>query len=102
MDAAGARRATRAGRRCHLPRVSGAEDEAAIRRIRAKTWLDPRWPSKCISRKQKAAGHVQPPISCVASRDAQAQDYFFFFAFFFFAFLAMRSSCVEVRKRSRN
>jgi hypothetical protein len=45
---------------------------------------------KGLLRKQKAAGHVQPPISCVASCDAQAQDYFFFFAFFFFVFLAMR------------
>jgi hypothetical protein len=47
--------------------------------------------SKCISRKQKAAGSAQPPISCVAqlSCDAQAQNYFFFFAFFFFAFFAM-------------
>jgi hypothetical protein len=44
-----------------------------------------------MSRKQKAAGCVQPPISCVGlkSYDAQAQNYFFFFAFFFFAFFAM-------------
>ena len=74
--------------RCWAP-VIGAKDEAEIRRIRAEIGLSPRWPSKCISRKQKAAGHVQPPISCVASCDAQAQNYFFFFAFFFFAFFAI-------------
>jgi hypothetical protein len=68
----------------------GGEDEAEIRRIGAEIGLSPRWPSQCPSGKQKAAGHVQPPISCVASCDAQAQDYFFFFAFFFFVFLAMR------------
>ena len=39
---------------------------------------------------QKAAGHVQPPISCVAAvATPKQQDYFFFFAFFFFAFFAM-------------
>ena len=93
MDAAGARSANRrAERRCQPMLANpaiGAEDEAEIRRIRAEIGLSPRWPSRCLSGKQKAAGHVQPPISCVASCDAQAQDYFFFFAFFFFAFLAM-------------
>jgi hypothetical protein len=44
----------------------GGEDEAEIRRIGAEIGLSPRWPSQCPSGKQKAAGHVQPPISCVA------------------------------------
>jgi hypothetical protein len=94
MDAAGARSAIARGVpdgaaiRCWAP-VIGGEDEAEIRRIGAEIGLSPRWPSKCISRKQKAAGHVQPPISCVASCDAQGQNYFFFFAFFFFAFFAI-------------
>jgi len=48
------------------PAVISGEDEAEIRRIRAEIGLSPRWPSQSISRKQKAAGHVQPPISCVA------------------------------------
>jgi hypothetical protein len=45
-------------------------------------------------RKQKAAGYVQPPNSCVAFKvatrtDVEARNYFFFFfAFFFFAFFA--------------
>jgi len=50
--------------------------------------------SNLILRKQKAAGCVQPPNSCVVLEvatltDAKARNYFFFFAFFFFAFFAM-------------
>ena len=51
--------------RCWAP-VIGGEDEAEIGRIGAEIGLSPRWPSQCLSGKQKAAGHVQPPISCVA------------------------------------
>jgi hypothetical protein len=71
MDAAGARSAMTRGVadgaaiRCWAA-VIGGKDEAEIRRIRAEIGLSSRWPSQCISRKQKAAGHVQPPISCVA------------------------------------
>jgi len=71
MDAAGARSAMPRGVadaaaiRCWAA-VIGAKDEAEIRRIRAEIGLSPRWPSRCLSGKQKAAGHVQPPISCVA------------------------------------
>ena len=55
--------------RCWVP-VIGGKDEAEIRRIGAEIGLSPRWPSQRILRKQKAAGHVQPPISCVALKGA--------------------------------
>lgn len=55
---------------CSWAPVIGGEDEAEIRRIGAEIGLSPRWPSQCMSRKQKAAGHVQPPISCVALKVA--------------------------------